>query len=196
MPKLTNTERQNRKLAFFEKHMLEGKNVSQCSEELDVSRVTLHKYKKEEDFRMLAIQHLDTNKTGGLEGNMKRLADALDAEQPVSKETVNKDGTTSVELEFVPDNKTRLTAVKEVNKIYGIHAPVKQQIETRISLSSDAELFEAIDEAERACSIIDTYEEREGSFELVDREQNSDRGNFDSRERTVLQDGPVPESEQ
>ena len=186
-------DRRRNEVKFFQKHIVEGKNVTRCSKEIGISKISLHKYKKSENFRQMALEYLDNSVLDGIKGTMCKLVDALDAVRPHNKETRSKDGSTKIEVIWVADTTARLKALQEVHKIYGIYAPQKRDIEVTVSISSDAELFSQIDEAERACKFVDSYEEREGRFELAPDPQGPGGGDFKSRKRAVLQDASIPQ---
>ncbi len=199
MPQKLNTNQIKRKTneaKFFHKHIVEGKGFVQSAREMGVSKVTASSYKKSVDFRQMAVKYLEDSTLGGVKGTMGKLVTALDAVRPHNKihKTTDKDGviTERTEVEWVPDTNARMKALQEVHKIYGLYAPQKRDIEVTISISSDAELFTEIDEAQRACKFIDSYEEREGSFELAPDPQGDSNGDFESRQRTLLQGTPVP----
>lgn len=176
----------------FQKTIIEGKTSEVCAKEIGVHEVTVRGYRQSDNYRQMAIAYLDDQiKGGALKGSMCTLVSALDAEKPHNKETKNDDGSTTIEVEFVPDIKTRIKAVQEINKIYGIHAPQKRDITVAVSISSDAELFAAVKEADRVCQYVDSYEEREGSFELAPDPQGASSGDFKSRKRALLQSSAV-----
>jgi len=182
-----------KKAKFFQKHIVEGKRIGKCATDIGVTRAVLHGYKKTEDFRQMALAYLEDSTLGGLKGNVTKLVDALDAVRPHNVESKNSDGSTNVEVKFVPDESTRFKALQEINKIYGIHAPQKRDVNVAITISSDAELFAKIDEAERNCKHVDSYIKGENGFELATREQDSNCGTFKSRQRTILQDCSIQE---
>jgi len=189
MPKGQNskTEAQMNMLKFFEKNIIEGKSMNQCSKELGLHRSTLHNYKQRDDFRQMAVMHLEDSKLNGVKGTVSKLVGALDATKPIVMTAAN--GSTSIRQ--VPDSKTRMEALKEVIKIYGLYAPQKQDTTLAISISSDEELFRQIDEAQRDCCYVDSYVKGEKGFELDNEEQTLGRGNFETRERALLQNGSV-----
>ena len=176
---------------LFHKHIVEGKSVSACAREMDISRKTLHGYKKTEDFRHMAIEHLENSTLKGLTGTVSKLVKALDAKKPVVTE--NTDGSTNISM--VPDQKTRMTALDQVIKIYGLHAPIQRNVTATISVSSDAELFAAIEVAERDCRYVQSKVKGEEGFGLVADEQGSDSRNFSSRGRAILLDDSVQEQD-
>ncbi len=178
-------------IKFFQDNIVDGKSITQCSKESGLSRTTLHAYKNSGDFRQMAITHLEDSNLGGLKGVMSKLVKALDAKRPVVTE--NKDGSTSVKM--VKDMKTQMTALQEVNKIYGLYAPIQKNVTVGISISSDEDLFGQIDTAQRACKHVDSYEKRESGFELASGSQGSDKGDIESRGRTVLQGDAIPKPE-
>ena len=183
------------RVKLLNKHVIEGKSIVQCSKEMGLSRNRLHEYKRSDDYRQMALEHLENSALEGVGGTVSRLVEALDAVRPHNKETRNADGSTNVEVEFVEDTPTRLKALNEVIKIYGLHAPVKKDTTLTISLSSDEDLFGEIDKAERACRTVESYEVREGSFELAEGAAGVSDGDFETRKRAILQDVAIPESE-
>ena len=182
------------KVKFFQKHVVEGKTVTACSEEMGTSKVQLYHYKKSDDYRRMALAYLDDSSLGGVDGVMAKLIAALDAVRPHNKETVNADGSTNIEVEFVADTNARLKALQEVHKIYGFYAPQKRDVEVTVSLSSDADLFKEIDEAERNSKFVGSYKEREGRFELAPDPQRASLGSVESRKRLLLQGTSISES--
>lgn len=194
--------RQVNEVKFFEKNVVERKSVAQCSRELGISRQTLHDYKKGKNFRQMALLYLEDKTLGGLKGTVKKLIVALDATMPIvmiDKESTGtgdeKTSTEKTRIETVPDEKQRFKALQEVIKIYGLHAPQKREIKAEVSISSDAELFGQIEQAERNCRSVESYVQGEKGFELAQRESGSGGGDFEKRERTILQDGTVPQSQ-
>ncbi len=178
----------------FQKTIIEGKTSEVCAKEIGVHEVTVRQYRRTADYRQMAIAYLDDQvEGGGLKGATCILAEGLNAVKPHNKETKNADGSTNIEVVFVTDTNARLKAVQEVHKIYGVHAPQKRDITVAVSISSDAELFAAIKEADRVCQYVDSYEKREGGFELAPDPQGASSGNFKSRKRTLLQGTSVPE---
>jgi len=155
--------------------------------------MTLQSYKKDDDYRGMALAYLDDSTLGGVAGTITKLVDALEAVKPHNKETINADGSTNIEVEFVPDNNIRLKAVQEVEKIYGLYAPQKKDVTVTVSVSSDAELFAEIDEVTRSRKYVESYVEGEGGFELAPDPQEANNGDFESRSRRLLQDATLQE---
>ena len=176
-------------IKLFQKTIVEGKTVTAAAEEMGISRMSAQRYKKTDDFRKMAIEHLEGSTLNGLQGTVGKLVKALDAKRPIVTE--NADGSTSIK--HVPDNKTQMQALQEVIKIYGLHAPVKKDVTARISISSDAEIFDQIEQAERDCRIVESYEVREGRFELATDQQRHGLRSPESRGRPLLHDAPVSE---
>ncbi len=178
----------------FQKTIVEGKDSNQIAKEMGLHPVTVRKYRQSETYRNMAIAYLDDRVKGGaLKKSMCKLMDALDATKPHNKETKNTDGSTKIEVEFVADTNAQLKSIQEIQKIYGTYAPQKRDITVAISFLSDEELFAEIDEAQRVCKYVDSYEEREGSFELAPDPQGASSGDFKSRKRALLQGSPVPQ---
>lgn len=195
-------DRQIQEALFFQKHNKEGKSVTKCSEEMGLSRVTLHDYKRGDNYRQMALACLDGKTLGGVSGTMTRLVKALEATRPlvVVDKTTRKDKKTGelltsekTRIEQVADQATRMKALQEIHKIYGIYAPQKRDVKVEISVSSDADLFREIDEAASRCKHVDSYEVREGSFELAPGTPGSCSGDFETRKRTLLQHAPIQE---
>ncbi len=181
---------------FFNKHLVKGEKITQCSKDLGISITTLHKYKHRDDYRQLALAHLDNcGQIGGVKGALERLESQLEAVRPIQKETVDKEGATSIEIEYVPDNRQRMVALQEIFKIYGLYAPTKTDVTVAISLSSDEDLFSQIESAERKCRYVESQEVEQGSSGMDAGEPKNSRGNFSSRGRTLLQHAPVPEQD-
>ena len=179
------------KIKFFNKNIIEGKNVSRCAREMGLTRRTLHNYKNDDDYRRMALEHLENSKLKGLSGTVSKLVGALDATKPL----VTQDPDGSTHITHVPDQKTRMEALKEVIKIYGIHAPQRKDTTVSITFSSDAELFRQIDEAERACRYVESYEKGQTSDGVATEQPTLSGGNFKSRQRAILQVDSIPESE-
>lgn len=176
---------------LFHKHIVEGKTVTQCAEEMNLSRRQLHTYKNADDFRQMAIEHLENSTLKGLTGTVGKLVKALDATRPLV--TQDLDGTTHIT--HVPDTKTRLEALKEVIKIYGLHAPERRDTQVTVTFSSDEDLYKQIGEAERNCRFVESIEVGEGGLSVAATESGIGGGDFKSRQRALLQDVAVPESE-
>ena len=170
---------------------MSGKNVTQCAKEMGVTRKTLHGYKNSSEFRQMAIEHLEDSKLGGLLGTVTKLVGALDAKKPIVIDCA--DGSTKVKM--VADQKTRMIALQEVIKIYGLHAPIRKDVTASISISSDDELFDEIEGAERASRFVESYQEGPGGLELVASKSSFSKTDVASRGRTILQDDAIPESE-
>ena len=174
---------------FFHKNIVEGKTIIQCAKELDISESMLHRYKKSDDFRQMAIEHLENSKLKGLTGTVSKLVKALDAKRPM----VTEDCDGSTKITMVPDPQTQIKALQEVIKIYGLHAPVKKDVTATISISSDADIFREIEQAERASRYVESYTVGETGSELAPEQQGNDHGTPESRGRTLLQECAVPE---
>ena len=193
------SEEQKRKsqinrLEFFGKHIIEGKSVTQCSKELGVQRTQLQVYKREADFRQMAIQQLESNDMS-VAKTVSALVELCHAEKPVTLESVDKDGSSHQEIKWVADNNARDKAIGKVMKIYGLEAAKQTDVNVEVSFASDTELFDQIEEAARACKFVQTYERRKDGFELVADPSKASKGDFESRQRTLLQGTPVPEPE-
>jgi len=178
-------------IKLFHKHIVEGKTVVQCAEEMGLSRRQLHTYKNSDDFRQMAIEHLENSKLKGLSGTVSKLVGALDATRPL----VTQDIDGSTHITHVPDTKTRLDALKEVIKIYGLHAPERKDTTVTVTFSSDEDLYRQIDEAQRSCRFVESVERREGGLSVAASESGIGGGDFKSRQRALLQDDAVPESQ-
>jgi hypothetical protein len=176
---------------FFQKHIVERKSITKCSEELGLSRMTLHGYKKERDFRSMALDYLETSRLRGVTGVMDRLLDQLDATNRVPFE--KSDG--EVIWQEVPNNKVRQAALQEIIKIYGLYAPTEIDARLTVSVASDAELFAEIEEAERTCRLVESHEVGQAGPGLAAGQQEDSTGDFDSRKRTLLRDGSVSQSQ-
>jgi len=177
------------KLKLFHKNVVEGKPLTQCAEEIGVSRRTLHNYKNSVDYRQLALARLDSSPLGGVDGTIDRLIDALDATKPIVTE--DAEGVTSIHR--VPDNKTRMDALKEVTKIYGIYAPERTDVKVTVAFSSDEELFSQIEQAERDCVSLEPQQTVEGSTGVFAGKVRGDSGSVGSRQRAILQVDAVSE---
>lgn len=177
------------KVKLFHKHIVEGKNMQTCADEIGVSRRMLHNYKNTDDYRQLAIDHLDKSTLNGIEGATGKLVEALDATRAV----VTEDAEGATHITHVPDGKIRMTALQEVFKIYGTKAPDRTDATVTVAFSSDQDLFRQIDAAEKACLGLEQVETLEDGTELVTVQPGTDRGDFESRQRTLLQVDPVPE---
>ena len=193
------TKRQIGEVKFFQKHVIEAKSVAQCSREMEVSSQTLFTYKKGTNFREMALAHLEDSTLNGTVGTINKLVDALDAVRPhnTTQKITKSDGSIEEKtiVEWVADQKTRLMALQEIIKIYGLHAPQKKDVRVAVSISSDADLFKEIDETERSRQYVDSYVKGERGFELAPDPQGPSSGNFKSRKRIVLQDAAVQESQ-
>lgn len=189
--------RQIKTIKFFDKHGIQGKTVIKSAKEVGISLRTAYAYKKGDDYRQMALAYLDNESLGGVDGTMQRLINALDAERPHNIKTKTTDTEGKVvekeEVVWVADNNTRDKALKKVIDIFGLNAP-KTNVNLTVSISSDADLFAEIDETTRECGFIDEYVEGESGFELAADPQGGSRGDFESRERAILQDAPVSES--
>jgi len=188
-----------KKLEFFDKHIIQGKTVTKCAEEMGIQRTNLQVYKRDEDFRKMAIQHIEDSEINGLSGTVSKLIDLCNAEKPLILEssTINKDGSseTHQETKWVADNVARDKAIGKVLKIYGVDAAKQTDVNVEVSFTSDTDLFEQIEEAARACKFVQSYEKGKDGFELATDPQGSGEGNSRSRERTLLQGVTVPEPE-
>ena len=189
-------ERLVREVQFFQKHVVENKSVVKSAAEMGIHKRTCFNMKKTENYRHMALAHLEDSSLGGVNGLMGRLIKALDAQRPHTLEHKVKDKkgnvTTKQEVIWVADNNTQDKALKKVIDIYGLNAPQKKDVNISVSVSSDAELFDEIDQAQRSCGFVDQYEEREGSFELATDPQRGSGGDFATRKRTLLQGTSVP----
>ena len=187
----TNVQIKINKVKLFHKHIVEGKTLAVCADEIGVCSKTLHNYKNSDDYREMALTHLDTSKLGGLKGGCGKLVDALDATRAV----VTEDAEGSTHITRVPDNKTRMDALKEVFKIYGVYAAEKRDTTVTVAFSSDADLFRQIDEAQAACcGVKQVVCEQEGS-PVASGQPASHSGGLKSRQRTLLHVDTVSESE-
>ncbi len=171
------------KMKFFYKHIVEGKPLKTCTEELGIKERQLQYYKKDEDFRQMAIRHFEDSKLKGLKGTVGKLVGALDATKPL----VTQDADGSTHITHVPDAKTRMTALQEVIKIYGLYAPQRKDTEVRITLSPDEDLFRQIDAAQRACRVVESQEVGQGSLPMADGQPGTCVGITQSRQRALLQ---------
>lgn len=181
------------KVQFVQKHLAEGKSVVQCAKELGVTRNTLQCYKKDDDYRAMALQHLDESELDGVKGTMSKLVQGLSAEKPIILESIDEDGASHQQIKYVPDNVAQDKALGKVIDIYGLKAPAKQDITVAVSLSSDEDLFKQIDDAQESRRYVEAYVEGEGGLELVKNESTASDGSFEQRGRTLLQDDAVPE---
>ena len=145
----------------------------------------------------MAVAYLEDSTLGGTVGLMKKLVDTLDATRPIvmtDKKTLKGgEQTETTRIELVADQNTRMKGLQELNKIYGVYAPQKRDVNVTVSIQSDAELFAEIDEAERTGKYVDQYKEGERGFELVADPQGTSHGNFETRKRALLQDAPLQE---
>ena len=201
MPQSENQKRERtiRKLELFDKHIIQGKTVTKCAEEMGIQRTQLQLYKKDQDFREMAIQHLEDSALGGLSGTVSQLIEMCKAEKPLTLEesSIAKDGSseTHQEIKWVPDNNARDKAIGKVLKIYGVEAAKQTDVNVEVSFSSDSDLFGQIEEAARACKFVQSYEKRKDGFELASDPSGASKGDFGSRERTLLQGDAVFEQE-
>lgn len=162
-----------------------------------MSRVALYNMKKTDDFRQMAIVYLEDSELGGLKGTVNRLIGALDATRPLvttNKQTTEKgDIIETQDISMVADQNTRMKALQEVIKIYGLQAPERKDVNVGISISSDEELFGKIEQAEKDCRIVESsvrsteLGEGPGSSEVVEGQPGDGEGNFTQRRRTLLQ---------
>lgn len=179
------------KMKFFHKNIIEGKNMAQCAREIGVSSRTLRNYKADDDYREMAIKHLETSELNGLQGTVSKLVKALDSKRPIVLN--NADGSTRIT--HVDDKATQMTALKEIVQIYGLHAPKKENVTAEISISSDEDIYREIESAQRSCGIIDARQEGRDSYAVDPQEQEDNRNDFKSRERAILQDAAIQEPE-
>lgn len=154
-----------------------------CTEELGIKERQLQYYKKDDDFRQMAIRHFEDSKLKGLKGTVGKLVGALDATKPL----VTQDADGSTHITHVPDAKTRMTALQEVIKIYGLYAPQRKDTEVRITLSPDEDLFRQIDAAQRACRVVESQEVGQESLPMADGQSGIGIGITQSRQRALLQ---------
>jgi hypothetical protein len=178
---------------LVQKHLVEGKTMVKCAEEIGVSRNALQNYKKKDDYRQMALALLDDSTLGGVDGVVKQLVVGLEAEKPIILESVDKDGASHQGIEYVADNVARDKALGKIIDVYGLKAPAKQDITVEVSLSSDEDLFKQIDDAQESRRYVESYIEGEGGFELAKNESTASDGSFEQRGRTLLQDDAVPE---
>lgn len=190
-PSSLKTARQLNEIKFFHSHIVNGKPESRCAEEMGLSRRTMRNYKKSTDYRQMAIEYLENSKLKGLKGTISRLVKALDAEK-IGKRC---EPGGSISWGSIPDERTRETARKEIEEIYGLRAPEQKDTTIRISISSDEDLFGQIDEAQRACRFVESHPAGAESPELASGEQAGRRGDFESRQRAILQDVAISESQ-
>jgi len=192
-------ETQVRKLEFFDKHVIQGKTVTQCAKEMGTQRTQLQLYKRDADFRQMAIQQLESNDMG-VGKTVSALVALCNAEKAIPLETVDiaEDGSSKShqEIKWVADNTARDKAIGKVMKIYGLEAAKQTDVNVEVSFASDSDLFGQIAEATRACQFVQSYEKREDGFGLVADPSKAGKGNFGSRQRTLLQGTPILESEQ
>jgi len=160
-----------KKAEFFKEHIINGKSVKQCIEELGITRQGLSQYKKSSDFREMALMYLDESKLGGVQGTIDTLVGEFDSKNENIKHK----------------------ALKEVIDIYGLHAPKRKDTTVTVSLSSDEDLFRQIDEAAKSCRFVGSHEVGKDGSRLVEKEQGCNTGNFESRERALLQDVALQE---
>jgi hypothetical protein len=172
MPPRPKKETMMKKVKFFQKHIVEGKTVKQCASEMGMHEQSLFLYKKSDDFRQMAIEHLENSTLKGLSGTITKLVEEFES----------------------PSASIKHKALQEVIKIYGLHAP-KRSTTLTVSISSDEELFRQIDEAQGSCRFVESFEsqnEGETGSGLVKRKQVYSTGDFATRQRTLLQDIAVP----
>ena len=190
MPKGLNEKAVNT-VKLVQKHLVEGKTIKQSAEEIGVTERQAYNYKSSDEYRHMAIELLENSKLKGLAGTISQLVKALDATKPIVTE--DADGGTHVTR--VPDNKTRMEALKEVIQIYGLKAPERKDATVTIAFSSDEELFGQIEQAQRECRFVESVEKFESSPQLVAGESTAGCGGVVSRQRTLLQVDAVPEPE-
>jgi len=188
-----------RKFELFDKHIIQGKTVTKCAEEMGIQRTQLQLYKRDDDFRQMAIQHIEDSDLGGLTGTVSQLIDMCKAEKPITLESssIAEDGSseTHQEVKWVADNNARDKAIGKVLNIYGVKAPKQTDVNVEVSFSSDSDLFGQIEEAARACKFVQAYEKRKDGFGLASDPSGTSKGDFGSRERTLLQRDAVFEPE-
>lgn len=183
--------REANEVKVFYKNVVEGKTLAQCAKEIGVSRRMVTNYKGSSNFRQMAIEYLEDSTLKGLSGTISRLVKALDAEKVITSE--NAAGEVSVTK--IPDQRTRMIALQEVIEIYGLHAPEQKDTTVRISISSDEDLFRQIDDAQRACRFVESHPTGSDGVEVASGEQTGNRGDFDTRQRALLQYVAVQESQ-
>jgi hypothetical protein len=169
MANVTKAQKAVNKVKFFQKHIVEGKSVPACAEELGLGETSLYRYKKSDDFRQMAIEHLENSTLRGLKGTVSMLVEELDSENPDIKHK----------------------ALQEVIKIYGLYAPKRKDTTLTISISSDAELYRQIDEAQASRRFVASNVKGEEGGGMVEGEQGCSGGGFKARKRALLQDAPV-----
>lgn len=172
---------------------MEGKKPGVSQKELGVSSSQLQKYRQSDEYRNLALAYWEQSELGGINGVSRKFLDMLDAVKPHNKVIQLGGGRTRIEIEYVPDNRARLDALKKISDIYGLNAPSRKDVKVEVSMSSDDELFEAIGKAQTKRKHIDCYQQEGGRYELIEGESGSGQGDFTSRERAVLQDDALPE---
>ena len=189
-------DRVQREVQFFQKHVIEGKSLSKSSKEMGLSTRVCVKYKAGQNFHQMATAHLD-EQIGGVKGTVSKLVELFNAERPITllRKVTKKDGSIveKQEIEWVADNNTRDKALKKVIDIYGLNAPKQTDVNVAVSFSSDAELFAEIDEVARSSKYVQSYETGENGFELAKDPSGASGGDFESRQRTLLQGAPIPE---
>lgn len=111
---------------FLEGRHKLGLNMTQAAKHAGVCRATAYKYQDKEEYRRVALAYLNDN--DGVKETMETAFDMLHADKivfvagkPVS----------------VPDNKSRLDAVKIIKEILGLDAPREQNINVGIAGRSD-----------------------------------------------------------
>lgn len=176
-------------IKLFHKNIIEGKTVAVCAKEMGISPRMVHVYKTHDDFRKMAIEHLENSKLKGLEGTVGKLVAAFDATRAV----ITQDADGSTHISRVPDEKTRMEALKEVIEIYGLHAPKRTDATITISFSSDEDLYRQIDEAQRNCRLVESIEKGPAGTGMAQGESGIGCGTIEARQRALLQDASLPE---
>lgn len=93
---------------------------------------------KDKDFREALLLELENRHILGANGKIqRRLAEGLDATQPVNK-IVGRDekGRPEYEIQNMSDFRTRLAYIQEINKIAGVYAPEKKEVK-KLSINTD-----------------------------------------------------------
>jgi hypothetical protein len=177
-----------RKIQLFHKRVIEKKPMGQCAAELGISRRQASTYQNTEDYRTMALKHLDEGI--GIEGTVNRLVAALDSTRAVVIQ--DKEGTQ--EIKNVPDERTRTTALQELIKIYGLHAPERKDTSFTLSVATNDELYSEIDKAQRICGFEAESQTGQRRTKVVNSKSIPDTRSFASRKRTLLSDDALQES--
>jgi len=157
---------------FFKKHIIDKKSMKQCAEAMSATRQQLCNYKKDENFRQKAIEFMESGGIDGIKGVVEKLT-----------EHCNSD-----------NQNISFKATQEAIKIYGLEAPKRKDVTATISLSPNEELFRQIDEAQDRCRFVESVETGSGSLSVVEGQQGFSTGNFEKRQRALLQNATVQES--